>query len=127
MLLDTCALLWWTLEPSQLSTAATNACRKMEEDGGFVSSISLWEIGLKVKAGRLELGTSFDDYVNRVQQLSILEVLGVDLPIWLVNLSLDWGHKDPVDRTIVATAQVLDCPIVTKDSKMREHYANCIW
>ena len=50
VLLDTCALIWWTLDPREaVRVSGERACRLMERQGGFVSSISIWEIGIKVK------------------------------------------------------------------------------
>jgi PIN domain nuclease of toxin-antitoxin system len=39
--LDTHALLWWALDPEQLSAEATAAVADMEQRGGFASSISI--------------------------------------------------------------------------------------
>ena len=55
-LLDTCALIWWTLGSDQLSKKAKLACGKMTKNEAYISSISLWEIGLKLKTKSLILG-----------------------------------------------------------------------
>lgn len=126
-LLDTCALIWWTLDPDQLSKNARLACSKMEKSEGFVSSISLWEIGIKLKNKKLDIGMSIETYVSKLEQLSFLTILSVDTNIWLKNLALDWSHCDPVDRTIAATAIYKKLSIITKDSIIREFYGKCIW
>ena len=119
-LLDTCALLWWTLQPQKLSPSAQKAIKKIENGApGFVSSISFREIGIKAKRKRIELGTSFDDYVKRVQSLQMLEVLPVDLATWQENVALNWSHRDPVDRILVATARKRTLAIVTCDTEIR--------
>jgi PIN domain nuclease of toxin-antitoxin system len=43
VLLDTCALIWWTLDPKELSKPAARACDEIHETGGIISSISIWE------------------------------------------------------------------------------------
>jgi PIN domain nuclease of toxin-antitoxin system len=35
----------------------------------MVSAISLWEIGIKIKRGNLELGVGLNEYVRRLQLL----------------------------------------------------------
>ena len=127
ILLDTCALLWWTLEPQKLSRRAARTCDQIRETGAFVSSISVWEIGIKQKRGKLELGTSLDDYVSRLKSLNTLTFLPVDEETWLLNLSLEWDHRDPVDRTIVATAKNRSLPIITKDQRIRQFYKRTVW
>jgi PIN domain nuclease of toxin-antitoxin system len=127
ILLDTCALLWWTLEPEKLSRKAATACTGIQDTGAFVSSISIWEIGIKQKKGKLELGISLEDYLSRLKSLNTLTFLPVDEETWLLNLSLEWTHTDPVDRTIVAAAKSRHVPIVTKDKHIRRFYRRTIW
>ena len=55
------------------------------------------------------------EYVDRLQRIERLEILAVDVQTWLDNLELPWEHRDPADRTIVALATLLGCPLVTSD------------
>ncbi len=126
-LLDTHALLWWTLDPEQLSARAREVCQQMEEDGGLVSSISLWELGIKVKRGALVLPLELDAYVRRLRDLEWLEIVSVDADLWLRNVALPWEHRDPADRTIVATAQRYDVPLVSKDQVITDFYPRTVW
>ncbi len=48
---------------------AGKACRDIEKNGGILSSISLWEIGITIKNKKLEIGMSIDDYARRVKKL----------------------------------------------------------
>jgi PIN domain nuclease of toxin-antitoxin system len=57
VVLDTHALLWWALDPDRLSPAATTCLRDMDRDGGFASAISIWELGIKIQRGKLDLGS----------------------------------------------------------------------
>ena len=127
ILLDTCALLWWTLAPEKLSENAINACEKINEQGACISSISIWEIGIKLKKDALQMDDDLNGYVNRLRLLRSIDIIPVDENIWIKNLSLDWDHKDPADRTIVATAMMKNCPIVSKDQIIRNFYQHTIW
>jgi PIN domain nuclease of toxin-antitoxin system len=125
VVLDTAALLYWTLDPARLSDAAREAIDLT--DRIVVSSISIWEIALKVKQRKLEIPLSISEYVNRVQQIDSLEILPVEVQTWLDNLELDWEHRDPADRTIVAIATRQACPLITSDKAMAEFYPQVIW
>jgi PIN domain nuclease of toxin-antitoxin system len=127
VLLDTCALLWWTFDPDQLSHEASEACSTIPITGGAISSISLWEIGIKIKKRKLELPMTLEEYASRLNQLGSLEIIPVDEWTWVENISLDWEHKDPADRTIVATALLRNIPIITKDELIRDYYSHVIW
>lgn len=43
ILLDTCALLWWTVEPEALSINARKAADRFPWEGCAISSITIWE------------------------------------------------------------------------------------
>jgi len=125
VVLDTSALLYWTLDPDQLSLAARRTIE--QADRLVISSISVWEIALKVKRGKLDIPLSIIDYAERLQRLESLEILSVDVQTWLENLDLDWEHRDPADRTIVAIATRLACPLVTSDRVVADFYRETTW
>ena len=128
ILLDTHALLWWALDPAQLSDTARGRCERMEIEGGFASSISIWEIGVKVQRGKLELGLSVDDFARRIADSSVVELLAVDWQTWIRSVALPWDHRDPADRVIVATALMRGLPILTRDAQLHAFAeARCVW
>ena len=128
ILLDTHVLLWWALDPENLSEIAAEAVRTMEEHGGYASSISIWELGVKVRRGKLELPISVDELARRVEIGGVVELLPVDTTTWLRTLSLDWDHRDPADRVIVATALIKEVPVLTKDRALHSFRAvQCVW
>ena len=127
VVLDTCALYWWTVEPRALGPKALAACRKIADAGALVCAVSLWELGLKVKAGHLDLGCSIRDYVDRLEQVAGLELVPVETSLWLDSLELDWPHRDPADRLIVALAKRRHLSLVTADKIIREWYPQVIW
>jgi PIN domain nuclease of toxin-antitoxin system len=43
------------------------------------------------------------------------------------SLDLDWAHRDPADRLIVALARRRHLPIVTADTIIGEWYPRTIW
>lgn len=125
IVLDTSALLFWTLHRERLSEAASVAIS--EADRVLVSSISIWEIGIKVARGRLSIPLPVREYAERLERIARVEVLPVDTETWLVGLDLSWDHRDPADRTIVATAALNECPLVTSDRAMRNFYSRAVW
>jgi PIN domain nuclease of toxin-antitoxin system len=128
MLFDTCALLWSTLDPFSLTERERGiAFAAFEENRAFVSSISFWEIGIKIKRKKLDIGMTLEEYIRKIHAFNGLEIIPVDERIWLENLLLDWDHRDPADRTIVATARLRGIPILTKDVYIRRFYPNQGW
>src|SRR4030067_245844 len=108
---DTSALLFWTVDPAQLSSKAKQAIEEAVRI--LVSSISVWEIALKVKRQKLVLPLPLAVYVERPGHLERLEILPVAGRTWLKNQDLPWEHRYPADRTGGAPASRFSCPLVT--------------
>jgi PIN domain nuclease of toxin-antitoxin system len=119
ILLDTHALLWWALDPDQLSAGAARTVAEMEAHGGYASSISIWEIGIKVQRGKLEIGIPLAEFLRRMEHSAVIEFVPVDVTIWMRSFALKWEHRDPADRVIVATALMKGVPLLTKDDRIR--------
>jgi len=122
---DTSALIYWTLDPDHLTENAKETIKQADQI--VISSMSVWEIGLKVKQGKLDIPIPISHYAERLNRLDRLVIQNVTVNAWLENLALEWDHRDPVDRTIVATAQLLSCPLVTSDKETTSFYKNTIW
>jgi PIN domain nuclease of toxin-antitoxin system len=128
ILLDTHALLWWALDPDPLSSTAKETLAAMEERGGYASAISLWELGIKVQRGTLELPITVEELALRIEQGGVVTLLPVDATTWLRTLGLPWSHRDPADRVIVASALLRGVPVLTKDRVLHGlEGVECIW
>ncbi|MBU6366333.1 MAG: type II toxin-antitoxin system VapC family toxin [Gemmatimonadetes bacterium] len=126
MLLDTAALLWWMTDLGRLSPVAraltSSPARKL-----LVSAVSMWEVGTKMRRGRLELPVSFADFVTTVESLDCVTIVPVDLPVWMGVVNLEWDHRDPADRIIVSTAWRHRATLITSDRAIRAFYPDTAW
>jgi PIN domain nuclease of toxin-antitoxin system len=127
LVLDTCALLCWTHDPARLSGPAQRALAGLREGGrGLLSAASFWEIALMRQAGRLDLGMTPAEYLARVQRLP-LEIVPENAALWLASVALEWDHRDPVDRLVVALAQREGADLLTSDRAIRAYYPRAQW
>ena len=125
IVIDTATLLFWTLDRERLSDPAARAIEQADRIG--VSSISIWEIGIKVGKGKLDLPLTVREFAGRLAQVDRVEILPVDAVTWINNLELDWDHRDPADRTVVAVAILHACPLVSPDAAIRAYHRQTIW
>jgi PIN domain nuclease of toxin-antitoxin system len=126
--LDTCALIWWSLDPDKLSVTAKAACEKMEiEKNGLVASISLWEIAIKIKNKKLDIGVPLTTYLQTLQKSDVITIIPIDENLWLESVALEWNHKDPADRVIVALAKKFNANLITGDQIIINFYNSFIW
>ena len=121
IVLDTHAWLWWLSNPELLAPEARRATERAAASKSlWVSTISAWEIAMLVARGRLELSMPVRRWVALCEALPFLRFLPPDNTVLLQATLLDESFpKDPADRIIAATALRLECPLVTKDRKLR--------
>ena len=113
VLLDTHTFVWLASDLKMLSPKARQTIDKA--DNLYLSSASVWEVGLLVKKGRLTLPLEASEFVERaVKQHGIMEI-PIDGTIALASVGLPMIHNDPFDRVIVATARIYRMSIVSKD------------
>lgn len=111
VLCDTCALIWLATGDTKLSRMARVWIRDAELL--CFSSISIWEIARKVKAGELEMPVSPTVFAEMLVRQYGMKELSLDNAIMLRASALPEIHKDPADRFIIATALLNDCVVVT--------------
>jgi PIN domain nuclease of toxin-antitoxin system len=84
----------------------------------LVSAISAYEIGTKVRLGKLDSAAE----LARTWRASIRRLGAVELDVSHEHTTragdLDWDHRDPFDRLLVAQAQIDRLTIVTADRAM---------
>jgi PIN domain nuclease of toxin-antitoxin system len=121
IVLDTHALIWWLSDPSQLSGKARQAIKAAASRRELLASAaSILEIAVLVRRGRLRLAVAFDTWLGDLQHLPelVLSPVTADIAARAGNYG-DEVHGDPIDRLIVATAQIRNARLVTADAAIR--------
>lgn len=113
LLLDTHTLLWWAESAPQLGVRAGDSIANASRV--FVSDVTLWELAIKVRAGKLNLRPTFDAWVARCRSQPRLASMPIGLDHIRHTTLLPLHHRDPFDRLLVAQALVEDLTILTAD------------
>ena len=120
--MDTHAWIWHLTDPGELSEQGRTLIERERRARGLkVSSISVWELCVLVKKGRLELRLSRASFLRRAERLSYIEYVPVDNAIARASVELPDIHGDPADRLILATARELGCGVLSKDPRFAEY------
>ncbi|HPA70700.1 MAG TPA: type II toxin-antitoxin system VapC family toxin [Spirochaetota bacterium] len=130
IILDTHAFVWWVAGSKEIPAKALGTIRKAQAVNGiYVSSISIWELSMLMKTGRLLLSIPLQKWIRAVEDLPFVKFVPVDNAIAELSVNLPGEfHKDPADRIIVATAQTLNMPVITRDGEMRKYpHVRTIW
>ena len=124
-ILDTHAIIW-LLENSPKMSSNIKDIIKQQENNIYISSVSLWEIAIKMDLGKLKLGVSFGellDYINRRD----FDILQIEENYLKGLVGLPYIHNDPFDRMIISTAISEDLTIITIDDSIQKYDVSWIW
>jgi PIN domain nuclease of toxin-antitoxin system len=121
-LLDTHILLYWLSRDPRLSRAQAaviqqaNAAQPL-----WVADISLWEIATLYARGRITLDRPLQAWLEAATAPPLVQCVGISPAIAAAVAALPpWFHRDPADRILVATAQVLGMTLLTRDQRIRD-------
>ena len=121
LLLDTHCWIWAQLGlVQQLSRAALQSIKDAEREGNLrISVISIWELAMLEKRGRLALPMNIRMWVEQALSKPGIAVAPLTPEIALESVHLPGEmHGDPADRMLLATARVLGARLVTKDAQL---------
>ena len=101
-----------------LITNTSNKC--------FLSIASVWEIAIKSRLNKLDLHGDFNQITEFINENDV-DLLPITFEHIQRLLLLDFHHRDPFDRIIIAQAFSEDLTIATKDTVFHEYGVNIVW
>lgn len=114
LLLDTHILLWFLTNDKKLSSSARAAIEDISNER-WLSPISLLEIALKSRLGKLPLPAPFGVLFPADLLAEDIHLLPLEPRHIEPMTTLPLHHKDPFDRLIAATALVDGLTLVSAD------------
>jgi PIN domain nuclease of toxin-antitoxin system len=119
ILLDTHIWVWWVSQPDRLQPAHREILAAGADHSFGVSIISCWEVAKLVEYGRLKLDRSIGLWLESALAEPGVSLLPLNPQIVVESTQLPQPfHRDPADQLLVATARVLQCPLMTEDGKI---------
>jgi PIN domain nuclease of toxin-antitoxin system len=113
LLLDTSIILWIAADSARLSEAARKDIESAEAI--FVSSMSVWEMAIKAKLGKLTV--DFSRLLPRIETAGIRELAVTWRHAMTVRRLAD-HHRDPFDRMLIAQAISEPLRLITSDAQL---------
>lgn len=125
LILDTCALIWLTSAPQNLSDEAKAAIDASAEL--FVSDASVWEICLKWQAGKLKLPHPPRYWLNEQMGKWLLSRVPIEPADLFRSSELPDHHRDPFDRLLVAQTLERGAQLITPDGAIHAYPVAVLW
>ena len=121
-LLDTNAWIRLVLAPEELSERTRALVTQPEITPFALSAISIFEVTLKVRKGKIDLRLPTDQWLDLALGRSLVTVIPIDTEIArAANTLPEPFHDDPADRLIAATARLRNLTLITSDEKILDY------
>jgi PIN domain nuclease of toxin-antitoxin system len=122
VLLDTHTVIWFYAgherleqKPKQIIENTNTVC--------FLSLASIWEMAIKIKLGKMNLGVSLERFIEDITENGI-QILPVEVEHILKTQDMAFHHRDPFDRLIFCQAIVENMVLVSADEVADLYFAN---
>ncbi|MCA0237623.1 MAG: type II toxin-antitoxin system VapC family toxin [Bacteroidetes bacterium] len=112
-LLDSHTFLWFVVDAPELSSKAKSLLLNSENQI-WVSIASFWEISIKNSLGKLRLEVGYQGLLEEANK-NEFEILPIGFEHTVLLNGLDFHHRDPFDRMIIAQAITENMNIVGVD------------
>ena len=117
LLLDTSVWFWYALGDRRLRSTLRTALDDAQPNL-WLSPISIWELGVLLRRGRIHLRQPFAAWVRTVLDRLPLRDAHMTREVAIATESLRLEHHDPADRVIAATALAYRLQLATSDRKL---------
>ena len=125
ILLDTHTLIWFLNGDNMLSNKVKVS---IEDPNNFkvVSIASIWEIAIKLSLDKFRFPKGFNSFLQLVDE-SGFDILPITFEHTIVLSTLEFIHRDPFDRMLVAQCMADSFTIATKDDNIKKYSIKTIW
>ena len=91
-----------------------------------MSIASIWEIAIKSSLGKFSFALGLDEFYNLIDANGF-EILQISM-IHALHLSeLEFIHRDPLDRLLIAQSISDNLILITKDQHIQRYSVKTIW
>ena len=125
LLLDTHIFIWFLNGDKQLNSSLRDIIENTSNKY-YLSIASIWEIAIKRSLNKLDLKGSFDEIAIFLSD-NYIETLPITFQHIQQLLQLDFHHRDPFDRIIIAQALSENLTLATNDTAFREYKVPVFW
>jgi len=125
LLLDTHTFIWFINGDSSLPNKIIDEIKNLKNQC-FISIVSIWEIAIKCKLNKLSLNADFDRILDFLDQNQI-EILPISFDHIIKLNELDFYHRDPFDRILIAQGISENLTILTKDQNFSFYKVKALW
>lgn len=121
LLLDTHVIVWIGNKEPILPEAQRAIEEAYRQDAVYVSAVSAWEITHLAMRNRIRVTLPAETWFSRLISTTGFLTTPLTVECAVAAALLPPIHRDPADRFLIATAQLLDLTLVTRDRYIHKY------
>lgn len=125
LLLDTHTLIWFLNGDGKLSDRVKTVIED-PNNSRIVSIASIWEIAIKISLDKFRFQKGFKFFLDMVEENGF-DILPVTFEHAMVVSTLEFIHRDPFDRLLIAQCKADNLILATKDENIKRYNIQTIW
>ncbi len=125
LLLDTHSLIWFLNGDEKLSDKVKIAIED-PNNSKIVSIASIWEIAIKISLDKFRFPKGFKHFLYMIEENG-LEILPITFGHAMVLSTLEFLHRDPFDRLLIAQCKADNLVLATRDDNIKRYSIKTIW
>jgi PIN domain nuclease of toxin-antitoxin system len=125
LLLDTHVLLWFLNGDNKLSEKAIKLIEN-NKNTVFISIATVWELAIKQSINKINFKNGFENFLNLIKENGF-EILPLKIGNMLVLADLEFIHRDPFDRILIAQCISENILMITKDEHILKYPIQTVW
>ena len=126
ILLDTHTFIWWVEGAPQLTAKAQKLLENINNEC-FLSLVSSWEMAIKSSIGKLKLTCPIKEYIPQHMAANQFKQLPISFRHVSRVESLQYHHRDPFDRLLVAQVLEEKMILVSADPIFDRYKIQRVW
>ncbi len=118
--LDTHIIIWDALKPELLNENSKHEIELANNSDGIIfCDISLWEIAMLLKKGRIKIEVAYVEFIDLIMAANNYTFQSITPEIAELSTRLPADiNADSADRLIVATSMMTNTPLITADQNL---------
>ena len=84
------------------------------------------EIAIKISLGKLEFKKGFKKLLGLIEENGF-DILPISFDHTLIVSNLEFIHRDPFDRIIIAQCKSENLVLITRDSNIKQYNIDTLW
>lgn len=125
LLLDTHTLIWFLNGDGKLSDKVKIAIED-PSNSKIISVASIWEIAIKLSLDKFRFPKGFKHFLDMVEDNGF-EILPITFEHAIELSTLEFIHRDPFDRLLIAQCMADKLILATKDENIKRYNIQTLW